>query len=291
MRLHRLALRDFRGIGEREVRFADEGVTVVEGRNEAGKSSMIEALDMLLKYRDSSKSAAVRSIMPSGRDVGSEVEAEISCGKWHFTYFKRFNKQPATTLTVLEPTPEQLTGRDAHDRVEEILDSTVDRALFDALKLLQSGTDPALTDLSAAAALSRALDRVASSGGDPAGSRGASDPVETEDDTVLLDTVTEEYTRYHTLKQGKPTGELATATARSTAAGERYERLRRGREVLDDDIERLREAVSRRGELQRAAELLRADQEQVDTVWQAAQAVLSKVADAAQNVGHRRTVL
>ncbi len=62
MRLHRLALRDFRGIGEREVRFADEGVTVVEGRNEAGKSSMIEALDMLLKYRDSSKSAAVRAL-------------------------------------------------------------------------------------------------------------------------------------------------------------------------------------------------------------------------------------
>ncbi len=291
MRLHRLALRDFRGIGEREVRFADEGVTVVEGRNEAGKSSMIEALDMLLKYRDSSKSAAVRSIMPSGRDVGSEVEAEISCGKWHFTYFKRFNKQPATTLTVLEPTPEQLTGRDAHDRVDEILDSTVDRALFDALKLLQSGTDPALTDLSAAAALSRALDRVASGGGDPAGSSDASDAVDTEDDTVLLDAVTEEYGRYHTLKQGKPTGELATATARSTAAGERYERLRRAREVLDDDIERLREAVSRRGELQRAAELLRADQEQVDTVWQAAQAVLSKVADAAQNVGHRRTAL
>ena len=285
MRLHRLTLRDFRGIGEREVRFADEGVTVVEGRNEAGKSSMIEALDVLLKYRDNSKSAAVRSIMPSGRDVGSEVEAEISCGQWHFIYFKRFNKQPSTSLTVLSPTPEQRTGRDAHERVDEILDSTVDRALFDALKLLQTGTDPALTDLSAASALSRALDRAAS-GADIGGDSGGA-----EDDSVLLDAVTEEYCRYYTLKQGKPTGELATATARSTAAGERYERLRRGREVLDDDIERLREAVSRRGELQRADELLRADQEQVDTVWQAAQAVLSRVADAARNVAHRRTAL
>ena len=60
------------------------GVTVVEGRNEAG-NSMIEALDVLLSLRDSSKSSAVRSVMPSGRDVGSEVEAEIRCGEWHFT--------------------------------------------------------------------------------------------------------------------------------------------------------------------------------------------------------------
>jgi hypothetical protein len=288
MRLHRLKLRDFRGIGEREVCFADQGVTVVEGRNEAGKSSMIEALDVLLSLRDSSKSSAVRSVMPSGRDVGSEVEAEISCGEWHFTYFKRFNKQPATTLTVHRPKPEQLTGRAAHDKVNEILDTTVDRALFDALKLLQSGADPALTDLSAAAALSRALDRAA---GGPRGADDFAESVAGEEDSVLLDAVAEEYCRYYTRKQGKPTGQLAEAARRADAAGDRYERLRRSREVLDDDIERLRAAVARRGELQRTDELARADQERVDTEWQAAQAVLSKVGGAAQTVGHRRTAL
>ena len=220
MRLHRLKLRYFRGIGEREVCFADQGVTVVEGRNEAGKSSMIEALDVLLSLRDSSKSSAVRSVMPSGRDVGSEVEAEISCGEWHFTYFKRFNKQPATTLTVHRPKPEQLTGRAAHDKVNEILDTTVDRALFDALKLLQSGADPALTDLSAAAALSRALDRAA---GGPRGADDFAESVAGEEDSVLLDAVAEEYCRYYTRKQGKPTGQLAEAARRADAAGDRAE--------------------------------------------------------------------
>ena len=87
--------------------------------------------------------------MPSGRDVGSE-EAEISCSEWHFTHFKRFSKQP-TTLTVHRPKPGSSPAA-AHDKVNEILDTTVDRAFFDALKLLQSGVDPALTDLSAAAA-------------------------------------------------------------------------------------------------------------------------------------------
>ena len=231
---------------------------MVEGRNEAGKSSMIEALDVLLRFRDNSKSSAVRAIMPSGRDVGSEVEAEISCGEWYFTYSKRFNKQPSTTLAVHRPKPEQLSGRDAHDRVDEILDTTVDRVLFDALKLLQSGTDPALTDLSSAASLSRALDRAAGGGGlagaepdsvVPPDSVVSPDPIVSEDDNVLVDAVAGEYGRYYTLKQGKPTGELAAAASRAAVAGERYDRLRRGREVLDDDIERLREAVSRRGEL------------------------------------------
>ena len=45
-----------------------------------------------------------------------------------FHHFKRFNKQPATTLTVHRPKPEQLTGRAAHDKVTRDFDTTVDRA-------------------------------------------------------------------------------------------------------------------------------------------------------------------
>ena len=48
MRLHRLVLTNYRGISHREIAFAERGVTVVCGANEIGKSSMIEALDMLL---------------------------------------------------------------------------------------------------------------------------------------------------------------------------------------------------------------------------------------------------
>ena len=53
MRLHRISLRNYRGVEESDVQFAETGVTIVEGRNEVGKSSLAEALDLLLSVPDS----------------------------------------------------------------------------------------------------------------------------------------------------------------------------------------------------------------------------------------------
>ena len=47
MRLHRLLLRDFRGVGTLEVVFDPAGVTIVEGRNEIGKTSLADAFQLL----------------------------------------------------------------------------------------------------------------------------------------------------------------------------------------------------------------------------------------------------
>ena len=54
MKLHRLAVRDYKGIEERDVRVPESGILVLEGPNEIGKSSMLEALDLLLEHKDSS---------------------------------------------------------------------------------------------------------------------------------------------------------------------------------------------------------------------------------------------
>lgn len=70
MRLHRLVLSNYRGIGHREIEFADRGVTVVSGPNEVGKSSMIEALDLLLESKDRSSKKDVKQIKPTHADVG-----------------------------------------------------------------------------------------------------------------------------------------------------------------------------------------------------------------------------
>ena len=48
MKLLRLRVRAFRGLDERELTFAPLGVTIVQGPNEAGKSSLAEAIDLLL---------------------------------------------------------------------------------------------------------------------------------------------------------------------------------------------------------------------------------------------------
>ncbi|HET7074698.1 MAG TPA: AAA family ATPase, partial [Mycobacterium sp.] len=157
MKLHRLVLTNYRGIAHREIEFPDHGVVVVCGANEIGKSSMIEALDLLLESRDRSTKKEVKQVKPTNSDVGSEVCAEISCGAYRFVYRKRFHKRCETELMVLTPRREQLTGDEAHERVRAMLAETVDNDLWHAQRVLQA-TSTSAVDLSGCDALSRALD-------------------------------------------------------------------------------------------------------------------------------------
>ena len=117
MRLHRLSSTNYRGITHREIVLPDRGVVVVSGANEIGKSSMIEAMDLLLESKDRSTKKEVKQVKPTHADVGAEVTAEISSGPYRFVYRKRFHKKCETELTVLAPRREQLTGDEAHERV------------------------------------------------------------------------------------------------------------------------------------------------------------------------------
>jgi hypothetical protein len=203
MKLHRLVLTNYRGIAHREIEFPDHGVVVVCGANEIGKSSMIEALDLLLESRDRSTKKEVKQVKPTNSDVGSEVSAEISCGPYRFVYRKRFHKKCETELTVLTPRREQLTGDEAHERVRAMLAETVDNDLWRAQRVLQA-TSTAAVDLSGCDALSRALDVAA---GDAAARCGT--------EPLLIERIDAEYGRYFT-PTGRPTGEWATAITRLT---------------------------------------------------------------------------
>ncbi len=207
MKLHRLVLTNYRGIAHRAIEFPDHGVVVVCGANEIGKSSMIEALDLLLESKDRSTKKEVKQVKPTHSDVGSEVSAEISCGSYHFVYRKRFHKKCETELTVLAPRREQLTGDEAHDRVRAMLAETVDNDLWHAQRVLQSAPAAAV-DLSGCDALSRALDIAA-------GDRAA--PLGTE--PLLIERIDAEYGRYFTAT-GRPTGEWSAAMSRLDAADE-----------------------------------------------------------------------
>ena len=170
MRIHRLRLRNYRGVDEHDVAFPAAGVTVVEGDNEVGKSSLAEALDLLFDYHDSSTNKAVKATKPVHKDVGTEVEADIEAGPYRFTYLKRFHKDKATVLRVSEPRAESLTGREAHERALQILAEAVDVPLWRALRLHQ-GVRPDQADLSEQTSLAAALD--AASAGALAGEREA----------------------------------------------------------------------------------------------------------------------
>ncbi len=200
MKLHRLVLTNYRGVQHRELEFPDHGVVVVSGVNEIGKTSMIQALDLLLKFKDRSGHRDVKAAKPTHADVGSEVTAEISTGPYRFVYHKRFHKCPETTLTLSAPQRQQLTGDEAHDRVCAILAETVDTALWQAQRVLQAASTDAV-NLTHCDALARALDIAA---GDAATLTGA--------ESSLIESIDDEYARYFT-PTGRPTGALAAANA------------------------------------------------------------------------------
>jgi uncharacterized protein YhaN len=198
VKLHRLILRNYRGIAFRDIDFPDRGVVVISGANEIGKSSMIEALDLLLHSKDRSSKKEVKQVKPTHVDEGAEITAVISTGPYRFEYFKRFHKRPVTELTVTEPRREQLTGDEAHERVQAILKETVDIDLWQAQRVLQSGA-MAPVDLSGSDALSRALDVAA---GQAVSLSGA--------EPLLVDRIDAEFRTYFTAT-GRPTGDWGAA--------------------------------------------------------------------------------
>jgi recombinational DNA repair ATPase RecF len=104
VKLHRLVLKNYRGIDHREIDFPDHGVVVVSGANEIGKSSMVEALDLLLESRDRSTKKEVKQVKPTHADVGSEVTAEMrwpACANWQPTRVPSSSWSPATSSRTI----------------------------------------------------------------------------------------------------------------------------------------------------------------------------------------------
>lgn len=157
MKLHRITLRNFKGVTQRSLDFPEVGTTVVVGHNETGKSSLILAVDLLLETLHTSKKTEVKAAQPLGQDLGVEVEADLSVAADRFVYRKRWLKDPLAELTFIcgPRTGQSLTGREAHEAVKDLLEHA-DTALWQALRILQTGARSG--DFSGSAALRRALD-------------------------------------------------------------------------------------------------------------------------------------
>jgi hypothetical protein len=256
VRIHRIRVRNFRGIDDGRIDLAPRGVTVVEGRNEAGKSSFLEAFRLLFRELDSTHKRDVLDVKPVDRDIGTEIEAEVETGPYRFTYMKRFFRAPATELRVTAPKPEQHTGRLAHDRALAILEQTMDMDLFDALTVQQGGT-PEQAELSRAQSFVQALDEAA--GRAAAGER----------EVALFEAVREEYERWFTRERGDPRKPLKEARRAEKEAEERVSDLEQELKALGKDIERsaeldleIREAAT--AEQKAKAEVERREREVTD---------------------------
>ncbi|WP_010148134.1 AAA family ATPase [Serinicoccus profundi] len=232
MRLHEITLRDVRGVTERTVRFPDRGVVVVEGPNEIGKSTLLEAFDRLLDLKATSKSARAQALQPIGRDVGPFVEAEFTLGGQRVRLAKQWLRGARTELDILGDRPEHLTGSAAQARLDQLV-AGLDSTLWDALRLAQSG-DGTLVPLMSSGVLQEALDAAADAHlHDGGGER-------------VLELVEEEFLRYFTARTARPTGDYRLAIEAYHAAqadvAEAHRRLVEAEELLARQ-ERARQAA------------------------------------------------
>jgi hypothetical protein len=251
VRIHRIRLRNYRGVVDRAVEPDPTGVTVIEGPNEVGKSSLAEALDLILENLDDTKKQVVRSVQPADRDVGPEIEIDIEVGSYRFCYSKRFLKRPETLLRIVAPRPENHTGREAHERVQRILTEGLDTDLWKALRVLQGrGVDQA--GIAHATSLAQALDKAA--GGDVAGER----------EHGIFDAVHAEFGMYFT-DTGRPKNvqlEAAAAVQEAQSEVSRLERELRAVEELVDRAASLERRVSELSQQMAEAERIRSAREQ-----------------------------
>ena len=143
MRIHSLLVKNFRALEHLELaELPETGVIIIEGDNEAGKSTILDAIDLVLQERSTSKKKQVKACAPVGRDVGPEVTLTATVGEYTFTVYKRWLKSTKSELTVTQPARRNFTGREADDQLERILEDSLDEELLATLFLRQGELDP-----------------------------------------------------------------------------------------------------------------------------------------------------
>lgn len=235
MKLHRLRLENFKGVAACEVAFPDSGVILISGRNEIGKTSLIDAFDLLVGEKHGSKKRAVLAAQPTGHDVGVTVEADLTINDERFTLQRTWLRKPGTTLRFIEGRRKGhvLSGDQAHEAFRELWLSN-DETLWKASRLLQATGLESLS-LSGSVCLSDALQ--AAAGGEVIDSEGTKS---------LLTAVGDEAARYF------------TAGTRQPNAGykQKIEAVKRAREARDQARTKLDRLESTRVQLDEITQLI-----------------------------------
>lgn len=250
MRIHSVIIDNFRAIEHLDTgELPERGVIIIHGDNEAGKSTILDAIDLVLRERSSSKKKEVKAVAPLGRDAGPEVCLEATMGETRFRIHKRWLKSPLAKLDVITPKPANYTGREAEDTLRDILAEHMDRELAQTLFLRQGQLDPGL-QAAGIPSIAAALDAEA----------GTSAPG--VEDTALMAAVEQEYAKYWTA--GAKPKQKATYAAKFTAVDAAREALERYSAEVDElsafvtEVERheeeIRQAESELPEAQREAE-------------------------------------
>lgn len=225
MRIHELILDNVRGVSHLKLSEVPErGVVVISGQNEAGKSTILDALWAVLFVKNNANSAASRSLQPVGQDVSVGISLTATAGPVKFRISKRYLRKTRAELQILAPRVASYTGGEAEDQLAQILSDHLDVSLLQALFVRQGELDVAL-DAAGIPSLVDALE--GENGGESAGGG---------EDSALLTAVAKEYDRYFT-RAGKPRGELKSAREARDAAAAELAEARAKQDTLEADVD------------------------------------------------------
>ncbi|MHA2788696.1 AAA family ATPase [Corynebacterium sp. S7] len=210
MRIHSLSFSNVRAVDHFELTdLPDTGVSVIYGDNEAGKSTILDALHAVLTEPHKAKNKVTRPLKPVHKDEGPEVKLRATIGPYEFEISKRWFNKPKSELSISTPRSENYTGREADEKLASIVAEHLDQALVDTLFMRQDEL-PSGIEAVGIPSMTRALDA-----GVEEGETGT-------EDTELMQRIEKEYLEYFT-KSGRPVKAVTDLGARLDAAEQELE--------------------------------------------------------------------
>lgn len=122
MQLRSIEIRDFRKLGHARIEGLGDGLTVIVGDNETGKSTVLAALRAVLFERHRVGGKVVEAMLPYGQNVRPEVAIAFDLKGGRYTLRKAFNQRQEAEL--IEPGGRRLMGDEVEDRLAELFSFT-----------------------------------------------------------------------------------------------------------------------------------------------------------------------
>jgi len=121
--IEQITIKNWRGYREPHTFQFEDGINLLAGRNEAGKSTLFEALTRVLFDRHNSKTEEIRAIQPIGSSLGPEATIQFQANGGRYRAVKRFLQEPKSALYSERGGSWELDheGDEADVRLREIL--------------------------------------------------------------------------------------------------------------------------------------------------------------------------
>lgn len=309
MRIHGLNLHNIRGISQLELsELPETGVVVIHGDNEAGKSTIMDAIDACLNYKYSGFPKDIKSLVPADGSGWPEIRLDLSIGPYRMEIYKQFSSSAASKkceLKLHSPKKARLRGDEAENEFRSIISEYLDTDLLDALFVRQGKLHHSLAaagipsvesslqsghiwneGTGSANATAKDTAGIASEIPENAGffSVSGASTEQAQEETRLLAAVNAEYSRYYTAKTGKSAKELKAAEEELSAARSRYDEAKKQLDHVAGYVAEYEELSER--EKLAAGEIPNAEQEyaNAEAAKQNAETVQQRLSDAVDSV-------